>query len=44
LFFIEVATRRVHPAGCTAHPDEVTQRARHVSCGGVPAGSSESIL
>jgi len=33
LFFIEVTTRRVHFAGCTAHPDEewVTQRARQVS-------------
>jgi len=33
LFFIEVATRRVHFAGCTAHPDDgwVTQRARQVT-------------
>jgi putative transposase len=33
LFFIEVATRRVHLAGCTPHPDEewVIQQARQVS-------------
>jgi putative transposase len=32
LFFIEVASRRVHFAGCTAHPDGawVTQQARQV--------------
>ena len=32
LFFIEVASRRVHLAGCTAHPDSrwVTQQARQV--------------
>ena len=32
LFFIEVASRRVYLAGCTAHPDGewVTQQARHV--------------
>jgi putative transposase len=33
LFFIEVASRRVHLAGCTAHPDSdwVTQQARQVA-------------
>jgi putative transposase len=33
LFFIELGSRRVHLAGCTAHPDEawVTQQARQVS-------------
>jgi hypothetical protein len=33
LFFIEVASRRVHLAGCTAHPDGewVTQEARQVA-------------
>jgi putative transposase len=33
LFFIELESRRVHVAGCTAHPNEewVTQRARQVA-------------
>jgi transposase InsO family protein len=33
LFFIELSSRRVHLAGCTAHPDEawVTQQARQVT-------------
>ena len=33
LFFIEVTTRRVHFAGCTAHPDDgwVTRQARQVT-------------
>jgi putative transposase len=33
LFFIELGSRRVHFAGCTAHPDErwVTQQARQVA-------------
>ena len=35
LFFIELGSRRVHLAGCTAHPDEawVTQQARQVTLG-----------
>ena len=35
LFFIELGSRRVHLAGCTAHPDDawVTQQARQVSFG-----------
>jgi len=35
LFFIELGSRRVHLAGCTAHPDEawVTQQARQVTWG-----------
>ena len=33
LFFIEIASRRVHLAGCTPHPDGdwVTQQARQVA-------------
>ena len=35
LFFIELGSRRVHLARCTAHPDEgwVTQQARQVTWG-----------
>ena len=35
LFFIELCSRRVHLAGCTAHPDDawVTQQARQLSWG-----------
>jgi hypothetical protein len=35
LFFIELGSRRLHLAGCTAHPDDawVTQQARQVSWG-----------
>ena len=35
LFFIELGSRRVHVAGCTAHPDDawVTQQARQVAWG-----------
>jgi len=35
LFFTELGSRRVHLAGCTAHPDEgwVTQQARHGTWG-----------
>jgi hypothetical protein len=35
LFFIELGSRRVHLAGCTAHPNEVwvTQQARQVAWG-----------
>jgi putative transposase len=33
LFFIEIGSRRVHLAGCTAHPDDawVTQQARQIA-------------
>jgi hypothetical protein len=35
LFFIELGSRRVQLAGCTAHPNEawVTQQARQVAWG-----------
>ncbi len=41
LFFIELSTRRVHPAGATAHPGSawVTQQARNLAIEGRLAGT-----
>ncbi|HEY0419487.1 MAG TPA: hypothetical protein VGC80_08205, partial [Acetobacteraceae bacterium] len=46
LFFIEVGTRRVHLAGCTAHPTAawVTQQARQLAWTLQEAGTSPRFL
>jgi transposase len=47
LFFIELGTRRVHLAGCTAHPDQawVTQQARQLTWtpGSIPRQETDEI-